>query len=181
MKKILIWIAVIIVFGSLVTVDYINFKAIAELKKQNQILQQNGGQLITVNTYLSENLGKFSDVIKAKSEWDKEVAAKIRELDSNVEKFQTWRNYMETQIKSFQKQFSDCKEAGLTKTGEVMKFRDHPELLPAPWHRKAVENVQKLLKEDTDAGLTPIECGRFGGQCNSKHSECRKLRNLTGN
>lgn len=88
---------------------------------------------------------------------------------------------MKPQIKTFRSQYTECKNAGLIKAGTVMKFKDHPELLPMPWHPDAVENVQRLLKENPDEGLTPVMCGRFGGQCKSNHPLCRKLRNITGN
>lgn len=85
---------------------------------------------------------------------------------------------MDKQIKGFRDQFVECSEAGMTKPGELIKFKDHPELLPAPWH-KAAEKVAQLLKENPDEGITPMMCLRFGGQCKSSHPDCRKLRGYT--
>lgn len=79
------------------------------------------------------------------------------------------------QIKSFREQFVECSDKGFHKPGELLKFKDHPELLPAPWH-KAAKTIAKLLKENPEEGLTPLMCLRFGGKCSSSNPECRKLR-----
>lgn len=81
MKNIIVWTVIIVVFGILVTVDYINFKSIAALKTENRTLQQNNQVLLTVNSELSEKMGDFSDILIDKSKWDLKVEAKIRELE----------------------------------------------------------------------------------------------------
>jgi len=79
------------------------------------------------------------------------------------------------QIKSFREQFIECGNAELRQPGELQKFKDHPEMLPAPWHR-AAKVVAEQLKEDPDFGLTPLICLRFGGECRSDNPGCRKMR-----
>lgn len=79
------------------------------------------------------------------------------------------------QVKLFVEQFRECSDLGFHKPGELKMFREHPELLPAPWHH-AAKRVAKLLKENPDEGLIPIMCLRFGGECSGKNVECRKLR-----
>jgi len=64
------------------------------------------------------------------------------------------------------------------KPGELQKFKDHPEMLPAPWHR-AAKIVAEKMKGDPDFGLAPLLCLRFGGECNSGNPGCRKLRGYT--
>jgi hypothetical protein len=79
--------------------------------------------------------------------------------------------------KLFRDQFIECKKAGMTKVGTLKKFKDHPELLPAPWHPVAPKILEEL-KKDPDAGLTPMLCLKFGGECGGANEECRKLRGL---
>ena len=61
------------------------------------------------------------------------------------------------------------------KPGEVQKFKDYPELLPAPWH-KAAKIFAKELEKNPDFGLTPLMCLMFGGECSSVNPECMRLR-----
>jgi len=61
------------------------------------------------------------------------------------------------------------------KAGDLQKFKDHLDMLPAPWH-KAAKIVAEKLREDPAFGLIPLVCLRFGGECRSSHPECRKLR-----
>lgn len=77
--------------------------------------------------------------------------------------------------KGFREQYIECENAGFHAIGEVKKLKDHPEILPAPWHR-AAKIVAKNLEEDPEFCLSPILCLRFGGECNGGHSECQKLR-----
>ena len=79
--------------------------------------------------------------------------------------------------KLFRDQYIECKEAGLNKVGELKKFKDHPEMLPAFWHPSAPK-FAKVLEEDPEAGLTPMLCLKFGGECSGANEECRKLRGL---
>ena len=55
---------------------------IAKLKQDLRILNMNNVQLIQLNEYLSEKMGKMANVLTEKSKWDKQVAEKIRELDT---------------------------------------------------------------------------------------------------
>ena len=80
-------------------------------------------------------------------------------------------------MRSFREQYIECEENGFHAYGEVEKFKDHPEMLPSPFHPAAPKIAQKL-KEDPEFGLTPIMCLRFGGQCHSGHLDCRQMRNL---
>lgn len=79
------------------------------------------------------------------------------------------------QIKSFRDQFILCDDEGMHKPGPLRKFKDHPELLPAYWH-PAAPKVAKLLDKDPEAGLTPLLCLRFGGECSSANPDCMRLR-----
>ncbi len=81
----------------------------------------------------------------------------------------------ETLPKGFREQYIECENEGFHKYGELQKFKDHPEMLPAFWH-PAAPKVAKWLEEDPEAGLTPILCLRFGGECHSGHPDCQKLR-----
>lgn len=82
-------------------------------------------------------------------------------------------------MKTFHKQFCECEEEEMHKTGPVKKFKDHPELLPHPIiHLKAAKRVQKLLEKNPDVGLTTLLCLRFGGECSGANEECRKMRGL---
>lgn len=69
----------------------------------------------------------------------------------------------------------ECEDDGFHKEGEIQKFKDHPELLPAFWH-PAAPKIAKLLMEDPEAGLKPVMCLRFGGECTSSHPDCMRLR-----
>ena len=80
-------------------------------------------------------------------------------------------------MKSFREQYIECEENGYHATGEIEKFKDHPELLPSPFHR-ASKVIAEKLKEDPDFGFAPIMCLRFGGQCSSGHKDCKELRKL---
>lgn len=84
-------------------------------------------------------------------------------------------NNIDQQIKPFVEQFRECSDLGFHKAGELQKFKDHPELLPAPWHH-AAKKIAELLKENPDEGRIPVMCLRFGGECRSSNVECRKLR-----
>jgi hypothetical protein len=75
----------------------------------------------------------------------------------------------------FRDQFIECKKNGLTKAGSLKKFKDHLELLPAPWH-PAAPKFLKVLEKNPDAGLTPLLCLKFGGECNGGNEKCRELR-----
>jgi hypothetical protein len=79
--------------------------------------------------------------------------------------------------KSFREQFVECSDAGMHKPGELQKFKDHPEMLPAFWH-PASKKIAEELKKNPDFGLTPIMCLRFGGECSSGNVECQKLREI---
>jgi hypothetical protein len=78
----------------------------------------------------------------------------------------------------FYKQFQICKKEGFTGKGEKRPFKDYPELLPSPFHRVA-KAIAETLKKDPDFGFDTISCLRFGGECSSAHTECRKMRNIT--
>jgi hypothetical protein len=80
-------------------------------------------------------------------------------------------------MKKFSTQFVECHEAGYQKAGEVKKFKDHPELLPPPWH-KAAKTIAEEIKKNPDFGLTPIMCLRFGGECNPRNEQCINMRSL---
>jgi len=79
--------------------------------------------------------------------------------------------------KLFRDQFIECEKAGMTKVGTLKKFKDHPELLPAPWH-SAAPKILKVLEENSEAGLTPLLCLKFGGECNGGNEKCRDLRGI---
>ena len=81
-------------------------------------------------------------------------------------------------MKSFCLQYRECHLAKMTGIGELLKFKDHPELLPAPWHPAAFILADKL-KKNPDLGIRTVSCKRFGGQCNSRHEQCRALRSQT--
>lgn len=78
-------------------------------------------------------------------------------------------------MKRFQKQFSECCRDELCIPGDVLKFKDNPNLLPPLWHVSA-NKIFKKFKTNPDLGLTPMRCVRFGGQCHSKKEECIKFR-----
>jgi hypothetical protein len=77
--------------------------------------------------------------------------------------------------KGFRDQYIECKKQGMVTEGSVQKFKDHPDLLPAFWH-PAAPKIAKKLKEDPEFGLASMMCLRFGGECNSGHPQCRKMR-----
>ena len=80
-------------------------------------------------------------------------------------------------MKSFHDQYVECEEQGMHILGKIEKFKDHPELLPLPWH-SAAPKLSKKLEEDPEFGLTPVTCLRFGGKCSSGHLDCQKMRKL---
>lgn len=92
-----------------------------------------------------------------------------------------FKNKMKKRVmKAFRTQFVDCRKQGLVKPGETKSFKDHPELLPASLS-KAAKNIANVLKKNPDAGLIPMKCLRFGGDCSSKNKKCRKMRGfITG-
>ena len=47
--------------------------------------------------------------------------------------------------KPFHIQFSECSNTGFTGKGEILKFKDHPELLP--FSPKAAISIKKHLEE----------------------------------
>lgn len=75
---------VIIFFILLLIITSYNFFKIQELKKEVKILNENNIKLIDVNSYLSERMSDMAKVLEQKSEFDKKVAAKIREFDSKI-------------------------------------------------------------------------------------------------
>ena len=84
MKKLLIWFAAIFLLTSMEYVDYLNFRSIVALKQENRVLMTNNVNLLRVNEALSEGVGAIADKLIEKSEWDKKVADKIRQLDGDV-------------------------------------------------------------------------------------------------
>jgi hypothetical protein len=80
-------------------------------------------------------------------------------------------------MRPFSTQYILCDEQGMHKAGELKKFKDYPYLLPSPWH-KIGRVVMERLKTNPDEGLTPILCLRFGGECSSRHPDCKAMRNL---
>lgn len=81
-------------------------------------------------------------------------------------------------MKTFQQQFGECSDEGFHKPGDLKTFRDHPELLPPPWH-KVYKNIVEAMDKNPDEGMVPILCLRFGGECHSHHPDCKKLRGIT--
>ncbi len=78
-------------------------------------------------------------------------------------------------MKNYSAQFVECKNTGFTVKGEFQSFEEHPNLLPLfpkPKLKEAIESGE--LK-----GLETIVCLRFGGECNSGHKDCKKLRGFT--
>lgn len=86
MKKLLIWFAILVFFGSLEYADYRAMQSIFELKQENRILMTNNINLIQLNRALSEGVGTVTDKLLEKAEWDKKVAEKIRQLDADVKR-----------------------------------------------------------------------------------------------
>lgn len=84
----------------------------------------------------------------------------------------------EMNLVTFREQFCICSREGLHADGEYLKFKDHPELLPSPFHRTA-KQVAKQLKSNPDFGIQTIACLRFGGTCKSDNPDCQKLRGFT--
>jgi hypothetical protein len=82
-------------------------------------------------------------------------------------------------MKSFFTQFRECKAANLTATGPIQKFKDHPELLPSPFHR-AAKGIAEALAKDPDFGFPVILCVKFGGECSSSQPQCKEERRLCG-
>lgn len=80
-------------------------------------------------------------------------------------------------MKSFSQQYGECDRDNMTEIGPVQKFKDFPEMLPAPWH-KAAPKLAQALKENPDFGFKVILCKRFGGQCHSNHARCQAMRLL---
>lgn len=80
--------------------------------------------------------------------------------------------------KSFHRQYRECSAEGMLGEGEVLKFKNNPDLLPMPWHQEACMSVKQLLDRDPEAGLKTVKCLRFGGICNSGHKKCQKFRNV---
>lgn len=80
-------------------------------------------------------------------------------------------------LKAFRAQFIDCKKQGMVVNGETKTFKDHPEALPMPWS-KAAKTIIKAIEKNPNAGFTLMKCLRFGGECSSKNTECRKCVDL---
>lgn len=78
-------------------------------------------------------------------------------------------------MKTFQTQFRECSEAGLT--NGVIKKKITPGMLPlCPEKAKKMRAAIKKLKIDR---ISFVRCGRFAGQCSSSHIQCRELRNVS--
>jgi hypothetical protein len=77
-------------------------------------------------------------------------------------------------MKSFRHQFSECVANGTSHLGEIKKFKNHPELLPA--FGKAAKAVADALKENPEFGFRYYVCTKFGGDCNSKNAGCVAMR-----
>jgi len=81
-------------------------------------------------------------------------------------------------MKSFRKQFCECKDSGYLEQTIYKSFKDHPEMLPCmPW-RKSLRKMMAAIESGELKGLSSFVCGRFGGECSSGHSDCRKMREL---
>lgn len=80
-------------------------------------------------------------------------------------------------MKGFREQFIECKNNGYQAKGEFKKYKDYPELLPAPWH-KGAKLIADELKKNPEAGVQFIACLRFGGTCSSNHPLCQDLRRI---
>jgi len=82
-------------------------------------------------------------------------------------------------MKSFKKQFCECKEQGYLNEIKFESFEEHPEILPAfPW-KKRLKPMMDAIKSGELKGLNKYICGRFGGDCNSGHDDCRKMREIS--
>ena len=81
-------------------------------------------------------------------------------------------------MKTFHKQFCECSEENLIGEGDLLKFKDHPELLPHPiMSHKAAVKVAEMLKKYDGAGLLSCICLRFNnGYCRSANKKCQELR-----
>jgi hypothetical protein len=79
---------------------------------------------------------------------------------------------------NFREQFIKCADEKMHVPGPLQKFKDYPQLLPAFWH-PAAPKFAKLLKKDPEAGLTPLLCLKFGGECSSANPDCMRLRGWT--
>jgi len=80
-------------------------------------------------------------------------------------------------MKSFREQFSECRDNGTSVEGDLMKFREHPEILPHPLlSPKAAKAIVKLVEKDPDAGVHMLVCRKFGGRCSSGNPACRLMR-----
>lgn len=88
---------------------------------------------------------------------------------------------MKKTIKGFREQFIKCHDEGMYKPGPLQSFKDNPHLLPHPVCFRAVKAVQTELKKNPDAGLTPLMCLRFGGECSSVNPDCMLLRGYSEN
>lgn len=74
-------------------------------------------------------------------------------------------------MKPFSAQFIECKKSGFNlNPGTFLDFKTHPEMLPAD-PRKRI-----LVERSGVKGVQLISCDRFGGDCSSGHSRCKKLR-----
>ena len=78
-------------------------------------------------------------------------------------------------MKSFREQFSECDDSGYLKQTIFKSFEEHPEILPA----FPKLNLLKKIESGRLKGLDFYVCGRFGGECSSKHKDCMKMRNVT--
>jgi len=79
-------------------------------------------------------------------------------------------------MKSFRKQFCECNDNGFLKNTIFKSFEDHPELLPALPGLPKLRKMMEAINSGEMKGITIYECGRFGGECSSGHSDCRKMR-----
>jgi hypothetical protein len=78
-------------------------------------------------------------------------------------------------MKTFRTQYVECKKAKLVGLGPIQKFKDHPDMLPVPWH-KAAKVIAEHLKKDPEFGLRTLTCKKFGGQCYGGNPRCMALR-----
>ena len=81
-------------------------------------------------------------------------------------------------FKSFSKQFGECEDQGYLTEKEFESFEEHPEILPAFIELPKFDKMREAIKSGELKGFEFYLCGRFGGQCNSGHSECRKMRGI---
>lgn len=63
---------------------WVHTLSIAQLRRDIRTLNANNVNLIQLNEALSKGVGDVADKVIEKAEWDKKVAEKIRQLDSDV-------------------------------------------------------------------------------------------------